>query len=132
MGYARTDSQAEHQAGVARLRAGGRGAVGGMIGNPLPIAERPDAMDVARLVDLKRGKCVLLPNHEATEDTRDLSRTIRQLTTELGDDAIRWLHSNAREVREQYQPLLSGQSATIEDGVDEDLAAAFVNLINET
>lgn len=134
MGYARSDSQAEHQAGVAQLRAGGRGrggAVVGMIGSKVPVLERPDALDVSRMVLLKRGKTVLLPSEDATDITKDLTAPLRQIQSEFGPDAIRWMHANADALREQYQPLLAGQSAAVAQEIDPDLATAFIDLINE-
>ena len=132
MGYARSDSQAEHQAGVAQLRAGGRGgAVVGLIGSKVPVLERPDALDVSRMVLLKRGKAVLLPSEDATDITKDLTAPLRQIQSEFGPDAIRWMHANADALREQYQPLLAGQSAAVAQEIDPDLATAFIDLINE-
>lgn len=132
MGYARSDSQAEHQAGVAKLRAGGRGgAVVGLIGSKVPVLERPDALDVSRMVLLKRGKTVLLPSEDATDITKDLTAPLRQIQSEFGPDAIRWMHANADALREQYQPLLAGQSAAVAQEIDPDLATAFIDLINE-
>lgn len=132
MGYGRSDSQAEHQAGVAKLRAGGRGgAVVGLIGSKVPVLERPDALDVSRMILLKRGKTVLLPSEDATDITKDLTAPLRQIQSEFGPDAIRWMHANADALREQYQPLLAGQSAAVAQEIDPDLATAFIDLINE-
>ena len=126
---------ATHQAGVAKLRnraretghTPGRGLINDA---GVPTLERPDNLDVARLVAIKRGKTVLLPASDAVASTLDLTRPIRQISDQFGADSIAWMHANADELRSQYRPLLAGQTAAVADSVDGDIAKAFVNLLN--
>lgn len=133
MGYMRSDMHDQHQAAVAQLRNNARGGpVGGLIGATVPTLERPDHLDISRVVLLKRGGTVLLPPDEATPETLDLTGPIRQIQEQFGADGIRWMHAHAPSLIEQYKPLLSGQTAAVAETVDPDLASAFVALLNES
>ena len=133
MGYMRTDMLGQHQAAVAKLRNTARGVpAGGLIGATVPTLERPDHLDISRVVLLKRGGTVLLPPDEATPETLDLTGPIRQIQEQFGADSVMWMHANAPALIEQYKPLLSGQTAAVAETVDPDVATAFVALLNES
>jgi hypothetical protein len=131
MGYSTTDSVTTAQAAAARLRQEARGkTMVGFVGNVAGLSDadgtRAASIDVARHMDIKRGRVVLA---RPGERGVDISAPLRQLGAEA--EPIRTLYANRAELRAQFKAELAGQVVSFSDDLDPALAREMVAILNE-